>query len=133
MASAQSIIHPGEDINKILRSIKILRIIKLLYFSPHFFEYEKTILRMFIETVQTIKYFFLLLFCVVLVVSFIGENLFAFRVRFIKGTHILDIQNGDPYVSNFESTYKSIVSVILLLENERWTETMYNYYEAVGW
>ena len=117
LASGKSIEEKADPINIIFRSMKIVRIIKILYFSEHWFTYEKKILKIFIETVLTIKYFFVLLFCVILVISFVGQNLFAYRIRFLKGTHVLDIHNGVPYVSNFESIYKSIVSIILIMEN----------------
>ena len=58
--------------------------------------------------------------------------LFAFRVRFDSQKNV-DIAHGRPYVTNFEMAYKSIISTVLLFENERWTETMYNYYHARGY
>ena len=57
--------------------------------------------------------------------------LFSYRIRFTLQKQV-DLVNGLPYVINFESVHKSIIAVLTLFENERWTETMYNYYHATG-
>jgi hypothetical protein len=63
------------------------------------------------------KFFLLLLVCIVLVFSLIGKLLFAFRVRFDTTDWAVNITNGLPYVENYESSYKAIVSLVLLFEN----------------
>lgn len=46
-----------------------------------------------------------------------GQNLFANKIRFEEGTDILNIEEGESFVSNFDNIYKALVSVTFLLEN----------------
>ncbi len=116
----QSVMFIQTGVSAVLRGVKIIRIIKILYISESLFKYERNIVNLFFETLKNMRYFLLLLSCIVLIFSFIGEMLFAFRVRF-NAEKSVDIVNGRPYVTNFEMSYKSIVSTVLLFENERWT------------
>lgn len=115
LASSESLLYPEGELHILLRSLKFYRIIKVLYFSKDWFQYEKNILGIFAKTINTMKFFFILLFCIMLIFAFMGMNLFAFRVRFDPATREIDIANGRPYVSNYESVYKSLVSLMLML------------------
>ena len=75
-------IDSENEVGIILKTFKFVRIIRLIYISDSWFSYEKTILRMFGETIKTMRYFFLLVCCLVLVTAFLGQNLFAYKVRF---------------------------------------------------
>lgn len=114
-------IDSESEVGIILKTVKFVRIIRLIYISESWFSYEKTILRMFAETIKTMRYFFLLMCCLMLVTAFLGQNLFAYKVRFHPITNEISTTEGVPYVTNYESIYKAIVSVIFMLENERWT------------
>jgi membrane protein DedA with SNARE-associated domain len=47
-ASGTSVIDPSENVHRLLRGIKIIRIIKILYFAKTWFVFEKTILKIFV-------------------------------------------------------------------------------------
>lgn len=120
LSNGYSVIYIKKGTSAVLRAIKIIRIIKILYVSESIFKYERNIVNLFFETLKNMRYFLCLLACIVMIFSFIGEMLFAYRVRF-NSDHAVDITHGQPYVTNFESSYKSIISTVLLFENERWT------------
>ena len=61
-----------------------------------------------------------MLLSILLVFSFIGKMLFSYRIRFTLQKQV-DLVNGLPYVINFESAYKSVIAVLTMFENERWT------------
>lgn len=82
LSSHISVIYYNKGLSSVLRAVKIVRIIKILYVSESILKYERNIVNLFFETLKNMRYFLLLLACVVLLFSFIGEMLFAFRVRF---------------------------------------------------
>lgn len=59
----------------------------------------------------------------------LGELLFAYEVRFPIAAHS---EEEVPYIKNFEGFVPSFFSILFLFFNEGWSETMYNYYKAVG-
>ncbi len=85
------IINPQQNQSTILRSLKFVRIIKILYFSQTWFTFEKKILKIFLQTLNTIKYFMLLLLCVVMILAFIGQNLFAYKAKFDPVTRLVNL------------------------------------------
>ena len=101
LGNNEDLFMPKGEIHIILRSVKFYRIIKMLYFSKNWFIFEKNILGIFVQTINTMKFFFLLLTCVILVTAFLGQNLFAFKIRFDLNNKTLDLINGRPYVSNY--------------------------------
>jgi hypothetical protein len=78
-----SVIYSSEDSSLILRSIKVVRIVRLLYLSKSFFSYEKYIIQVFLQTVFKVKYFLLLCVCFIFMFSQIGSLLFAYEVRYL--------------------------------------------------
>ena len=106
-------------------------VMKILYVTDSYFKYERSIVNLSFQTLKNMRWFLLMLSCILLIFSFIGKMLFSYRIRFTLQKQV-DLVNGLPYVINFESVHKSIIAVLTLFENERWTETMYNYYHATG-
>jgi len=100
ISSNYSIIYVKKGVSAALRGIKIIRIIKILYVSESLFKYERNIVNLFFQTLKNMRYFLLMLSCIVLIFSFIGEMLFAFRVRFDINKQV-NIKQGLPYVTNF--------------------------------
>ncbi len=109
------VINSKTQVSAVLRSIKIIRILKIIYFSKTWFRFEKTILKMFVETLNTVKFFLVLLLCITLIFAFVGQSLFAYRAKFDHTTHLPDLKHGTSYVTNFDTLYKSIIAVILLI------------------
>lgn len=63
---------PPLTLNRVLRSIKLIRILRGIYFSKSWFTFEKTILKMFVKTLETVKYFLVLLLCMTSILALIG-------------------------------------------------------------
>ena len=73
------------DSSLVLRSVKVLRIVRLLYISQSIFVYEKFVIRVFGQTLFKVRYFLLLCFFFAFMFMEMGEMLFAFAVRFREG------------------------------------------------
>jgi hypothetical protein len=130
-ARGTSVIYSDSDVTLVLRSLKVLRLMRILYISDRILIYEKEIIRIFSQTIIKIKSFLLLILCFAIMFKQIGELLFAFKVRFNSAGEV-DILNGEPFVNNFESFAASLFNIFYLFLNESWTSTMYYYYEATG-
>lgn len=100
-ARHDDIFNSHTPVSSVLRGLKIIRILKILYFSNNWFTFEKTILRMFVETLNTVKFFLVLLMCIVLILAMVGQDIFAYRAKFDHTTHLLDMSHGTPYVTSF--------------------------------
>lgn len=100
-ARHDDVFNSHTPVSSVLRGLKIIRILRILYFSNNWFTFEKTILRMFVETLNTVKFFLVLLICIVLILALIGQDIFAYRARFDHTTHLLDMSHGTPYVTSF--------------------------------
>lgn len=100
-ARKEDVFNSHSPESSVLRGLKIIRILKILYFSNNWFTFEKTILRMFVETLDTVKFFFVLLMSIVLILAMVGQNIFAYRAKFDHTTHLLDMSHGTPFVANF--------------------------------
>ena len=92
-AIGASVIYSDSDRTIILRSLKVFRVIRILYISDNIFTYEKYVIHVFTQTIIKIKSFLLLCLCFAIMFKEIGQLLFAFKVRF-NSTGQIDIQNG---------------------------------------
>lgn len=89
----------------------MIRIIRLLYLSPSIFTYEKYVIKVFLETLNKIKYFIVLILCFVIMFKELGELLFAYEVRvYINNESV-------PYIKNFEGFIPSFFSIVFLFFN----------------
>jgi hypothetical protein len=81
VATHEDIIYSTTKSFILLRSLKVVRIIRLLYLSPSIFTYEKYIINVFVQTLFKIKFFILLIICFVVMFKELGELLFGYEVR----------------------------------------------------
>lgn len=131
-ALGESVIYSQSEYSLVLRSLKVVRIIRILYISDRIFTYEKFVIWVFKKTILKVKFFLLLCLCFALMFKQMGQLLFAFKIRFDSSGNV-DILEGRPYINNFESFSSSLYTISYLFLNENWSSTMYQYYAAVGW
>lgn len=81
VATNEDIIYSIAKFFILLRSLKVVRIIRLLYLSPNIFTYEKYIIKVFVQTLFKIKFFIVLILCFVVMFKELGELLFGYEVR----------------------------------------------------
>jgi hypothetical protein len=86
-------------ITLVLRSLKIIRLMRALYISDRIFIYEKEVILIFTKTILKIKSFLLLCLCFAIMFKQTAELLFAFKVRFNSSGQV-DIA-GEPFINNF--------------------------------
>ena len=82
LGRGETLIHNESDLSVILRSLKVFRLIRILYLSDSVFVYEKYVIQVFKQTIMKVKAFLLLCLCFAIMFKQVGELLFAFKVRF---------------------------------------------------
>lgn len=110
----QDIIYGQSSCTLILRSLKILRLIRLLYINNEVFVYEKYVITVFLKTVYKVKFFMVLCLCFVFMFQELGELLFAYEVRF---DGIVGNAEGIPYIHNFETFEASLFTIFFMFLN----------------
>lgn len=73
-------------------------------------------------TLKDIRNLVILLFIFIFVSALVGMELFAYRVRFLKGTYICDTTstNASPIRRNFDNFFISLLSVFVFLTGDDW-------------
>lgn len=111
----ESVIYSQTNSTLVLRSLKIIRLMRALYISDKIFKYEKEVIQIFTKTIIKIKSFLLLCLCFAIMFKQIAELLFAFKVRFNTNGQV-DL-HGEPFINNFESFSASLFSILYLFLN----------------
>ena len=76
----ESVINDSNVAVIVLKSLKIFRLVRALYYNANFFQYQKIIIKIFLKTIsKTISFLFLCLSCVIMF-KCIGELLFAYKI-----------------------------------------------------
>jgi hypothetical protein len=97
-ALKEDIIYNMAKYSVILKTLKIIRIVRLIYIHKNIFTYEKYVINVFIQTLNKIKFFIVLILCFVFMFKLLGELLFAYEIRFpvYPGS-----EEQIPYITNF--------------------------------
>jgi len=83
------------------------------------------------RTLKDINNFVVLLFLFIFVFALLGMEMFAFTAKFNSDGE-LDLVNGIEPVNNFDNFLNAIISVFIILTNDSWSETYFNYYRATN-
>jgi len=110
-----------------LRAFRLLRVFKLAKTWKEFQDLLKTIA----NTLKDISNFSILLLLFIFTYTLLGLELFAGKVKFNENDEV-DLANGSPPESTFDSFLKAFTSVFIVLANDGWTTIYFNHYRAVG-
>ncbi|CAD8076090.1 unnamed protein product [Paramecium sonneborni] len=110
----QAIIYNNNRVIIIIKSLKILRIFKSLFFAKVFYTIA-VLIRSLISTVIALKKILFLWICLIFLMSVFGKQLLQYK---------MSEQNMTIYYDDFGS---ALMAVINIFYNEEWHITMYKY------
>jgi hypothetical protein len=117
----------------IWKTIKILRIVKLLY-SAKLFHDISVLTRCLFETLAKMKNMIFLWLCLVWIIALYGRELLAYRVRFTPGefehediVEDLNDHHAFPPRMNYEGFGNSIMAAMSIFYNEEWHVAMFKF------
>ena len=74
----EDMIYSVAKFSIICKTLKIIRIVQLLYIHKNIFTYEKYVISVFLQTLYKIKFFIVLIVCFIFMFKQLGELLFAY-------------------------------------------------------
>jgi hypothetical protein len=113
------LIWSGNNVLSVLRTFRLLRVLKLLNTSPSL----RTLMKAVLLSIEDILYFLAVLTLLIITFAILG-------VQFFRGN--LEADGMTPRI-NFETLENSIVTVFQIVTAENWNEVMYKCYRTVGW
>jgi hypothetical protein len=113
------LIWSGNNVLSVLRTFRLLRVLKLLNTSPSL----RTLMKAVLLSIEDILYFLAVLTLLIITFAILG-------VQFFRGN--LEADGMTPRI-NFETLENSIVTVFQVVTAENWNEVMYKCYRTVGW
>ena len=109
-----------------LRAFRLFRIFKIFRSGD-----LRTLLDSIGFTVLTIKDYAILLALFIYVFALLGMSFFAGKIKFNEEGDY-DLKNGVPNRINFETLYRSGLSVFMVMIGENWNSMMYDAMRSVG-
>jgi hypothetical protein len=127
-ASNQPIVYNDDPNIELVKSLQIVRLIKLLYQSKLFYTIS-ILTRCLIETLIKIREMISLWLFLVLVIALYGQEFLAYRAFFEKNHHgELELaHHGEPPELHFDDFGNSLLGSFSIFYNEEWHISMYQY------
>ena len=83
------------------------------------------------NTLKDISVFSILLFLFIFIYTLLGLELFAYTCAKTADDKI-DLVNGTPPISNFNTFRDAFITVFILLTGDGWAAIMFDYYRSNG-
>jgi voltage-dependent calcium channel L type alpha-1D len=125
-------IHPGE---KVFGALRIARFLRLVNIASRWTGLG-TLLSTIKRTLKDLRSFSILMVILLVTYSLIGQELFAWRVKFdmnnipIKEPLENKDLEGDFPLANFNTFNEALFSVFIVLANDEWVNIMADHYRA---
>jgi voltage-dependent calcium channel L type alpha-1D len=82
-----------------------------------------------VKTLKDVGTFSILMFLFIFVFALLGMNMFAFKVAFNENDE-LDLENGTPPDSNFNTFLNAFTTVFIVLTADGWSGIYFQHYRG---
>lgn len=118
-----------------IKTTKVMRILRTMFYSNNFRAFA-LLLNGLVGSLFSMKYFSAILISFVLLTSLIGNEIFAYKVRFSQkdGPQLaIDPLKGFQPTINYDTIGDSLIGVVAALYNEEWHVAAFQYIIGVGY
>jgi len=119
-----------------IKTIKVIRLFRSMFYSELFRTFA-LLLNGLVGSLYQLKYFSVILIALTLLISLIGKEIFAYRIKFIEedGPNLVANLNDDGFEPkiNYDTIGDSLIGTITGLYNEEWQIAMFQLYIGLGY
>lgn len=117
----------GPGIFSSLRAFRLFKLFKLFRVGD-----LRILLDSIAFTLTTISDYVILLLLFIFVFSLMGMSFFAGKIKFDEEKDIVDLENGEPPRTNFDTLFWAVITIFEVLMGEAWNDIMYESIRTVG-